>query len=150
MTGCDSGLLVDLERVLETMDPVPVRVVEAARAVFDLRTLDAELIDLVRDSADLTPVVAVRGQGDVRLLSFHREPLTIELQVTDRDFARDLIGQVSGVELTTGLVETLEAGVVPVELDDGGLAADEVPAGPVRLLLTTAAGQRYATDWVTI
>src|SRR5262249_7326628 len=84
----DEALLERLRAICAEVDPVPDLVFQAARAAFTLRRLDAELAELVLDSADAPAgAVAVRAAGpaDIRMLSFTAGPLRVELQVTERD-----------------------------------------------------------------
>ena len=77
----DTALLLRLGAIAAEVDPVPDLVLEAGRAAFLLRRLDAELAELVADSA--TDRAGVRG-GDDRLLSFEAGETSLELQVTAR------------------------------------------------------------------
>lgn len=146
----EEEILDELRRIADTIDPVPSLVIESARATFALRRLDAELIELVRDSAeDPSRLATVRGVGDIRMLSFEFQRLTVELQVTERDDLRDLVAHVSGVELATARLES-ESSRREVPVDDGVLVIDRVAAGLVRLHLSTTDGQAYATSWISI
>ena len=149
----DDEALLDRLRVLcEEVDPMPDTVAQAARAAFGLRRLDAELAELMLDSADeLAGAVAVRtaGLADIRMLSFAAGPLSVELQVTDRDGARHLVAQVIGVELIAAALET-EIGRRELDTDDGVLIAEQVPAGRIRFHLRTAHGPDYLTSWIHI
>lgn len=147
----DEDLLQRLRAICEEVDPTPDLVFEAARAAFTLRRLDAELVELILDSADEpSGAVAVRAAGlaEIRMLSFAAGPLRVELQVTERDGARHLVAHVTGVELTWAALET---GTERRELDteDGVLIAEHVPAGRVRFLLRTAGGA-YVTSWIDV
>ncbi|HSV66973.1 MAG TPA: hypothetical protein VLJ59_13815 [Mycobacteriales bacterium] len=148
----DETLLRRLRTVLDEVDPTPDLVMLSARSAFSLRRLDAELAELVRDSYD-QPVgaVAVRAAGlaDVRMLSFEVGPLSVELQVTERDGARQLVAHVTGVTLAKAILESTD---LPRELatDDGVLVAEEVPTGRLRLRLSTVDGPTYVTSWVLV
>lgn len=146
----DEVLLERLRAICGEVDPMPDLVVQAARAAFSLRRLDAELAELMLDSADEPAgAVAVRAAGlaDIRMLSFAAGPLTVELQVTERDGARHLVAQVTGVELAAAVLET-SAGRRALETDDGVLIAEHVPAGRARFRLTTVTGTAYVTSWI--
>ena len=110
----DEALLGRLRTVFEQVDPLPEHVLAGAKALFGLRRLDEELAELVRDSAEERGrLLAVRGEGDVRLISFETGPVTVELQVTERGTVRDLVAQVSGTAVARAEVETA-AGRRPV------------------------------------
>jgi hypothetical protein len=144
----EDALLARLGAMLDRVDPVPENVVVEARALFGLRRLDEQLAELVRDSAeDRGGVLVVRGEGDVRLISFETGPVTVELQVTERGPARDLVAQVSGTAVLGAEVET-SAGKRQVPVEDSLFTVDGVPAGLLRLRLHTAGGRDLVTSWV--
>ncbi len=144
----DEALMARLRGILDDMDPVPATVAVEARALFGLRRLDEELAELVRDSADdRGGLLAVRGEGDVRLISFETGPVTVELQVTERGPARDLVAQVAGAVVVGAEVETA-TGRRPVPIEDSLFTLDGVPAGLLRLRLRTDAGRDLVTSWV--
>jgi hypothetical protein len=148
----DEDLLERLRAICDEVDPMPELVLESARAAFSLRRLDAELAELVLDSADeLVGGVTVRAaaEAEVRMLSFEAGPLRVELQVTDRDGGRHLVAHVTGVQLAAAALETA-AGSTELETDDGLLIAEAVPAGRVRFRLTTVDGSAYVTAWIQV
>jgi hypothetical protein len=151
MTGprrTDDALLRQLGAVLDRLDPVPPEVAVEAAGLFGLRRLDEELAELVRDSTEEgRQLLAVRGQGEVRLISFETGPVTVELQVTERGRTRDLVAQVSGAAVVKAEVETA-AGRREVPLEESLFQADDVPAGLLRLRLQLAAGRDLVTSWV--
>lgn len=145
----DDELLARLGPILDRLDPLPPQVVVEARALFGLRRLDEELAELVRDTAESSGsgVLVVRGEGDVRLISFETGPVTVELQVTERGPARDLVAQVTGTTVVEAEVETA-AGRRTVPIADSLFTADGVPSGLLRLRLRTATGRDLVTSWV--
>ena len=76
----DEALLGDLRRVTNELDPIPEHVLAAAHAAIGWRTLDAELSELIADSAVDEPAPAVRGAAPSRSLTFEAPGLTIELE----------------------------------------------------------------------
>lgn len=146
----EEALLADLRRIAARVDPVPPMVIENARAALALHRLDAELLDLVRDSADENAdLVAVRGDNDVRMFSFEFPPVTVEVQVTETGGWCDLVAHVSGIDLADARVET-RSDRRELDTDDGTLVVDRVPSGLVRLTLGAADGRRFATSWVRV
>ena len=146
--SADDALLADLRAVLDEVDPVPAHVVAEASALFGLRRLDEQLAELVRDSAeDRGGLLAVRGEGDVRLISFETGPVTVELQVTERGPVRDLVAQVTGAVVVGADVET-SAGRRAVPIEDSLFTAEGIPAGLLRLRLRTGTGRDLVTSWV--
>jgi hypothetical protein len=153
----DDALAEQLRAVVAEADPVPELVSESAHAAFDLRRLDAELAALVRDSADdPAAALAVRGEAEDRLLSFEVGEVTVEMQISRNADRRDILAHVSGAELADAAIETSGAGTDPaamirqiaVPVEDGILIARGLPAGLLRLSLTTAAGALLVTSWV--
>jgi hypothetical protein len=151
----DPALLEALERRLRetaaVADPVPELVQEAARSVFALRTLDAELADLVHDS-DLEEAGALlmRGEGELaRTLTFEHGAVVVDVQVTEEPDGFALLVLASGA--TGSVVAEHSGGRVTAELDGAGRARLEgLPAGPVRLLLTAGSGDAVVTSWVSL
>jgi len=142
-------LLSDRLRAIgATADPVPQLVLDSARAAFALRDLDASLAELVRDSAE-SSLAAVRGDGEDRLLSFESGDVTVEMQVSETGVRRDVVAHVSGATLADATLDTLGASRA-LPTDDGVLVVRDLPAGPLRLRLTTTAGAAIATSWVRI
>ncbi len=150
----DDALLERLRALAAQADPVPDLVLESAKAAFLMRRLDAELAELVLDSAVDAGPVLVRGvtstdDDSVRMLSFETSTLSIEVQVTRADGARSLVGMVSGAFGTLD-VETAD-GRRTVPIDSlGRFAVADVPAGTVRLHLVAADGTAVTTSWVSL
>lgn len=140
-----------LRRIAAVADPVPSLVLESARSAFLLRALDAELAELVHDSAVDPELVLVRGPGDndVRMLSFEHGSVAVDLQVTETPAGRELLGLVSGA---VGDVELERAGSrTAVPLDEAGrFVASGLPTGAVRLHLRAEDGTAVTTSWVTL
>jgi hypothetical protein len=144
----DESLMFRLGSVLNRLDPTPPTVVTEAKALLGLRRLDEELAELVRDSAeDRDGLLVMRGEGDVRLISFETGPVTVELQVTERGAARDLVAQVTGTALLSAEVET-SGGRREVPIEESLFTVEDVPAGLLRLRLHTATGRDLVTSWV--
>jgi hypothetical protein len=142
----DDAMMAVLAAAVAEADDVTDRRREAAQAAFTWRSVDAELMDLLHDSA-LEAGAAVRGAGDPgRLLSFGRRDVTVELEVG----AGAVSGQVLPAQDAT--VTLQGAGV-----DDRTVAADgagffrieEVGSGPVRFVVTTSS-VTLTTAWVTL
>jgi hypothetical protein len=140
-----------LRGLASVADPVPELVLESARAAFTLRTLDAELAELVHDSAVDADLVLVRGPGDsdVRMLSFEHGTVAVDLQVSETAKGRELLGLVTGA---VGDVEVEQAGRrTAIPLDEAGrFILSGLPAGPLRLHLRAEDGTSVATSWVTL
>lgn len=139
----DEPVLAALASVYDQLDPVPPLVSEAARAAFELRDLDAEVMPLVESTA----MTLVRGDDD-SWLSFAVEDLEIDLGARRELQGWQLVGQVTGAvrELT---VHTL-VGTQTVDVDAHGRFATAVSARTLSLRLTTPDGRRLRTEWVTL
>ncbi|MGH3929666.1 MAG: hypothetical protein ACRDTF_06780 [Pseudonocardiaceae bacterium] len=148
-SGVEQELFARLARIADEIDPVPELCYELGRAAFELRRLDSELAELVRDSAVETESMAgVRGELNVRLLSFEAADICIDLQVVPQAERRSLLGQVAGV-VAQVRVESAE-GVVPVTVDPHGrFQVEDLPAGRLRLQVDSD-GTTCVTSWVTI
>ncbi|MFN8157352.1 MAG: hypothetical protein U0R68_08035 [Candidatus Nanopelagicales bacterium] len=146
----------ELERRLRALateaDPPPALVVESAKAAFALRDLDAELAELVADSAVDDPAVLTRAVvSDVRMLSFECGEVVVELDVEADPLSRRV--RLSGLAVgAVGVVTLVRSdGRRTVELGDGGrFVADDVEPGPLRLELTTPDGRRVTTSWIHV
>lgn len=144
----DDELMDRLGAIAVVADPPPPALADAARTLFGLGRLDAELAELVRDSAE-TLELAIRADGDDRLLSFEAGAATVEMQVSERADRRDVVAHVSGITLESAAVETL-AGPRSLQVDDGVLIVRDLTAGPLRLRLTPLTGAAIVTSWVSI
>jgi hypothetical protein len=147
----DELLVARLRDLAGRMDPVPPAVLDAARAAFAWRTIDAELAALVEDASANEPALAgIRGEGSV-MLSFEAADLTVDLEVLETPGGRRLVGQL--LPMQAGTVEAVTpTGSRSAEADDlGRFVTDDVPGGPVRLRCHLPAdGRVVQTDWVTL
>lgn len=149
----DDRLLAVLADALDDARAVPPRFVEAGKAAYAWRTIDAELAALTYDSAaDLELAGVLRADSaTLRALTFAAADLTIELELT----AEALLGQISPVEAgdvtaysgpVTDEVSTIGTAVVD-EL--GFFVLRPVPGEPFRLLCRTASGTTVLTGVVS-
>lgn len=146
----DDPLFQRLRGVSEQADPVPEFVLEAARAAFLMRRIDAELAELVMDSAVDAGSVLVRGPGDhVRMLSFETQQVSVDIQVTTTDGLRALLVVVDGASGAV-TIETTDGTKEAVIDEHGRFSVDGIPAGTVRLHLTAADGSAVTTSWVSL
>ena len=110
----DDELLDALRDALVTTEEVPRAFVEAGKAAFVWRTIDAELAALTYDSAWDSPAVpAIRSESaTLRSLTFASDGWTIEIELTP-----------DGV---LGQLDPPEAGTVSARGDGGKLASAEI------------------------
>jgi hypothetical protein len=113
----DDDLLAELRSVIGRIDPVPPEVTEFAQAALGWRRLDADLAELLADSALETNAALARG-GEGRWLTFRADDLTIDVEIQTAGKARTLLGQLAPppaaatieVQSTDGTVLTSTAG----------------------------------------
>jgi hypothetical protein len=144
-------LLRELGRIAAVVDPAPDWVVALGRAALELRRLDAELADLVDDSAleDL-PFARVRGSAGVRMLFYQGGDIGVELHVTRHDGRSSALGQVTGNHYSSVRVESPEHDfTVPVD-DLGRFDVDELPDRLFRLHLVDPDRPTVITGWTTL
>ena len=150
----DEALFDDLRGLFARADPVPERVQEAARAAFTWRTVDAELAELMRDSAEHDAgALALRGAATgPRLLSFESPRVAIEAEVTvlgPRE--RRLVGQIVPPVPAAVTVEQAGARLTAQADELGRFAFDRLSAGPARLRATLPdGGMEVATPWTSL
>jgi hypothetical protein len=132
-----------LERIASLQaefDPVPSEVINAAKDSFTWRTLDAELAELIDDSA-LCATTGIRGDSSARLLTFTSPSLTVVLEVSAAGDRRRILGQVvrpDSARTYEAVVEIRHPQTTPgtgsaVRTDDYGRFTMESTAGPVHL-----------------
>jgi hypothetical protein len=143
----DDELLERLGQALRGADPVPDRVLAAARAAWTWRTIDQELAELVFDSA--TERAGVRSEDTARQLTFRAPGVEIEVMVVDAA-TRRIVGQLVPPQEASVRI-TGEAGAQACETDRlGRFGFDGVPPGPVRLGVRAADGTTVTTEWVLL
>jgi hypothetical protein len=134
-----------LMALLGTSDVVP-EVSEGslalARMAFDWRTLDAELAELVADSA-LDQAVALRTTTTPRLVSFEGRSLSVELEIAAHDDIRVITGRLFPPQEATVEVVRLTGAPLVVDTDVDGRFVVEVSAGPVAFDVLS-----IRTDWL--
>ncbi|WP_170981677.1 hypothetical protein [Nocardioides dongxiaopingii] len=144
----DDALLAELGRAVAEEAAVTDRRREAARAAFTWRTVDAELADLLHDSALEAGAVRSAGVLDaVRTLSYGNGDVVLELEV-DGD---TVLGQVVGaggdvVVATVVLLRRADGAETAAGVDPSGFFRfDDVAAGPARFVAGT-----LTTPWVVL
>jgi hypothetical protein len=92
----DDALLEELAALLGRVDPVPAEVTEFAEAALGWRRLDADLAELLADSALETEAAAgVRGAGAGRWLTFETADLSIAVEVRPEAGGHTVLGQLA-------------------------------------------------------
>ena len=139
----DDDLLAELRRVAADIDPVPESLVDSARALFELRSLDVELLALLSDSLVDADPATTRGPDSPREVTFAGRDGSVEvgLSVQASGHRRHVMGQLVEAEPSTSsrILRVHSAqGEQEVPVDASGLfAARDLPPGPVRMEFTT-------------
>jgi hypothetical protein len=156
MTDKDASTEAELRTIVARVDPVPPLLDAAARAAFTWRTVDAELAELMRDSADAASeeeagALLVRGPSGPRQLSFESPRLGIELEVVATGpRSRRLEGQLLPPGSATVTIERPGEDGLSVQADElGRFSLDGLVAGVVRLHVALR-GAQIAIPWTTI
>ena len=144
----DEKLIEALREALAAADDVPSAFVEAGKAAFAWRTIDAELAELTYDSAlDPLDALAIRSESAIlRSLTFASDGWTVELELTP--------------DAVLGQLDPPDVGTVTARGDGGKLATAEIdelgffvlgppPTVPYRLVCQTQSGTTILTGWVT-
>ena len=143
----DEELLTELRRALQEDQPVPQKVINAAKAVYAWRTVDAELAALAYDSA-VQEDFAVRSESaSVRTLTFESGSLVVELGVAENA----LVGQLAPPQSYELVLRCPGRAPEPVPVDQlGCFRIEPLPEGPFSLLVRTPEDVLVATDWVSL
>lgn len=117
MNEHDDELLERLAVALRSIDPVPPDLVAAAKAARIARNLDAELAELIFDSAVDAAPLAVRGTA-LRSLSFRMDDYVLEVELdVDRGVLRGLLSPAADAQVH---VRPDDRDPESVEADDEG------------------------------
>ena len=149
----DDAIVTALRRIAGTVDGPPPDVLEAARAAFLTRDLDAEIAGLIADSRTAAAFEAARGdepgQGQW-LLSFEGGGIHIDLEIEDGERRVRLLGQLSGAPVDDCELDA-DGRSVRVEVDSlGRFIVPGLAPGPIRLRCRLTDGRRITTAWVRI
>jgi hypothetical protein len=143
----DDELMSTLRRIAGELDPVPEVVVDNSRAALLTLGLDAELAELLLDSA--TAAGPVRGEPDqVRLLSFRSGDVSLEMQA---EYAGDHVSVRGLVDGADGSLDVdLAEGHRNLPIDAGGGFSTRLPRGAARFRLRARGGRVITTSWVLL
>jgi hypothetical protein len=138
-----------LRSVVDRADPVPSTVIDAARAAYTWRSVDAELAELTTDSA--MAAAGVRSSFAPRLLTFEGAGVEVEVEVAQTGSTRRLSGQLVPVGPAQVTVRWSGGSWEATADDLGRFAVESVPAGSVSLLvLRIGAEHPIVTSWISI
>lgn len=149
----DDALLAELGGLFARVDPVPAEVTLAARSALAWRRMDAELAELLHDSAlEAEPLAGVRGtRSGWRTLTFETsDGLSIEIEVTGERSKRSLMGQIVPPGPARIVVRLPGADIATRADDLGRFQASDLRPGPVSVRCELSDGRAIETGWVTI
>jgi hypothetical protein len=145
--------LIEQLRIAMSAEAPPARVTEAAKAALTWLRVDAELAELLSDSAvDAEPALA-RGTAVVRSVSFSAGETIVELEVHPDGERRTLLGQLSPAAQRTIVIQHAggaeSASALSDELGRFRITLDE--GGTVRLRIADdASDAAIETAWIPI
>ncbi len=147
----DAVLEGELRQIIERLDPVPERLLAAAKDCYTWRTVDTDLAELVFDSVAEHHGVLLRGADQARLLSFEAPDLTVDVQVTGIGQARRILGQVAPPQPVTVRIRQGQD-VSDLDADELGRFSGQLREGPFSLLCTGSAedSRPVVTDWIAL
>ncbi len=148
MTTDDDRFITEIGMMLEQADPVPEMVTEYAKAGYGWRDLDAELAELVFDSAE-AGLVGVRGSDTTRQMTFRAPGVEIEVELLSAENRR-IIGQLVPPQALTVELRHVDRAIVTTSDSLGRFRFDDVPTGPVSLRCRISEGQSIRTDWMLL
>jgi hypothetical protein len=152
----DELMMAELRAFLAEVDPVPPLVTETAKASLGWRRLDADLAELLSDSALVEePLALTRGsEAPARAVTFTAAGLTIDIEVHADEGGRILLGQLSPP--LAGTIEIQRTDEPPVSTDADRLGRFRIrlaKGGPIRLRVLdadSAARPPVETSWITV
>ena len=145
--------LIEQLRTAFAAEPVPVRVTEAAKAALSWRRVDAELAELLSDSAVEAEPALARGGAVVRSVSFSAGETIVELEVHPDGARRTLLGQLSPAARRPITVQQADGSDAASALSDelGRFRITLAGGGTVRLrIVDDQAGTAIETAWIPI
>jgi hypothetical protein len=149
----DELLIAELRAFFTEADPVPPLVSETAKASLGWRRLEADLAELLSDSAlEEEPFALARGSGaPARAVTFSSADVTIDIEVHVDGQARTLLGQLAPPAAASIEIQTAAAAVASAEADRLGRFRVRLPSGgPIRLRVVNAGGPPVETSWITV
>jgi hypothetical protein len=153
----DDELLGELRRVMTEIDPEPGDVTAFAKAALDWRRIDAELAELLADSALETGSLAhTRAAPDrSRTVTFSTGDLEIDLEIQQADSGLLVLGLLAPPIAASIAVQRDDGWVAPTtETDELGRFRIEIASpGRIRLRITPADAVGDATvetSWLAL
>ena len=144
----DEDLLTELGAALREEEAPDAAFIRAAQTAFAWRTVDAELETIgLAAGCGLSGAGRVRGAGpgQPRLLAFHGERVSAEVEVDETG----MVGQLSPPGPGRVTLITPDGPQATAVADEVGGFTLPPASGPIRLDCESAAG-RFITEWTTL
>jgi hypothetical protein len=146
-------LLEELRLLVNLVDPVPAEVTKFADAALGWRRIDAELAELLSDSAleSAASAAAIRGGESARSVTFRSRDLEIYLEIQTGDGGVIILGQIAPAGHALVEVERDdESKLAATAADDlGRFRVELAKAGRVRLRVTRDEQTPVETSWIS-
>ena len=143
-------LLDELRTVLRRTDPVPAEVADFAKAALGWRRLDAELAELLEDSAlESESTALARGAAGLRSLTFRSDELTIDVEVQPET----LLGQLAPPPAAATIELQIENGDIVASTESDALGRFRLALegdGRFRLRILREGASPVETSWFSI
>jgi hypothetical protein len=150
MSPTDAELERRLRQLVTHADPVPAVVVQAGRAALGWRRLDAELAELLGDSAldSAAPALTRSAGAALRSVTFATAQRTIDLEIVEHGAGWRLRGQLSPAMEARVEVQRVDGQILAATRSDGlgRFLAEVGSGGTVRLRVTGDAGAGAGAD----
>ena len=151
----DEALVAELRDLFAHADPVPPLVTEAAKSSLSWRRLDAELAELLSDSAlEEGSLAGARGGAPVRSVSFSADARTIDLEIHVNGEQRTLLGQIAPPASTQVEIQSAEGDTITTARSDdlGRFRINLAAGGLIRLVIDDGADPslKIETSWIRI
>jgi hypothetical protein len=153
MTQSDDELLEGVRNISRRIDPVPSEVTEFAQAALGWRRLDADLAELLADSALEADALALARGGEGRWLSFRAADLMIDVEIQTDGDAHTVLGQLAPPPaVSTAELQSSDGTAVAIaESDELGRFRLELEGdGRFRLRVLRPGAQPVETSWFTV
>ena len=155
MSDRPDELLDELRRLAGEVDPVPPEVASFAKAALGWRRIDADLAELLSDSALETETAFTRGTASARSVTFRGTDLEVDVEIHE--------GEAAEARVFLGQIAPPGSAAIEVQRDDSAIAAtvqaDELgrfrieleTGGRLRLrVLREPPAQPVETSWIVI
>jgi hypothetical protein len=144
----DEELMAEVRAAFAALEPVPERVLAAARAAIAWREPAAAPADLVADSHSRATTAGLRGAS--RLLTFEGAGLVVEIEVTGAGRDREIVGRLSPPAPAHVRIRR-PGGELTARADESGhFIVPRVPAGLMSMVFRLPDATSIVTSWVRL